>query len=750
MSSSDLKRVGLIYTADGVADFKRSLSDVNNELAKNKNEFKRATLAYDENTKASEKLADRQKFLSKQFEAQKEKVKSLERSLEDYSKSEGANENQIKKKTLAIEKAKTELVKYEVDLKSVSKEVEKGTADFKELAKKIDDVGDKMKATGSSMSRNITAPILGAGAASIIAFQTIDEAYDNIITKTGATGQELEGLTAVFDSIYGNFPFETAEVSEAVGEVSTRFGLQGDELEAASLKFLEFANINNTDVTTAVASVSRSLQAANEPLSEYQTLLDIATTASQKSGISVDSLFASYEQYGSQLRTVGFDMAESIALLAQTEKSGMNVENVFAALKTANKNWAKSGKDAREEFSLSVEAIKNAKTETEALQIATETFGSKAAVEFTESIRTGRFEIDDMTKALSDYAGSTSTTFESTLDPIDESKIAMNNLTLSGAELGKEIQNALGPIFETLSQTLKDVTDWFKGLDDSTKRVILIILAIVAAVGPILVIFGTLASSISSLIGLWGIISGVMAGTAGAAFVGLLPIIGGVVLAVMAVIAIGKLVVDNWEWISTKASEIWTTVSTFFSNMFTSIGTMFTNFLNAGVSLFTKLWEGIKNVFISFISGGIPGLINDYIMKPFFGIDLFEVGVNIINGLWSGISSMVGSLFDGIKGIAGGLIDSAKQALDINSPSKEFEKIGAFTGEGFALGLQSSISDLNNQVFAMADNSISAFSQGEVVHNHTGVIRVEGIDNQGQMNTVVDILMDRLRKEVRK
>lgn len=750
MAKNDIKRVGLEFTADGVQDFKRSLSEVNNQLAISKNEFKRTTLAYDENTKAADKLADKQKYLSEQVTLHKDRIKALTRELEDYSASEGANENQIKKKTLAIERAKTELTKYEVDLKSVSKEVEKGTANFEELAKKVDDVGQKMKSTGESMTRNVTVPIMAVATGAVVAFKTIDEAYDNIIVKTGATGAELDGLTKVFDSIYGNFPFETQAVSDAVGEVSTRFGYANEELEDASLAFLQFAEINKVDVNTAIASVSRSLEASGEPLTKYNDLLDIATVASQKTGLSVDELFSSYEKYGAQLRSVGFDMDDSVALLAQIEKSGMNVDNVFAALKTANKNWASSGKDANKEFSKTIESIKNAKTETDALKIATETFGSKAAVEFTESIRTGRFEIESMTDALSGYSGSTATTFESTLDPIDNSTVAMNNLTLAGAELGKEIQSALGPIFESLSQILKDVATWFKGLDDSTKRTILIILAIVAAIGPVLVILGMLASSISSLIGLWGIISGVMAGTAGAAFVGMLPVIGGVVLAIVAVIAIIKLVVDNWEWLSTKFSEIGTNISNFFSTMFTSIGTMFTNFLNAGISLFSKLWEGIKNVFFSFLRGGIPGLINDYILKPFLGIDLFQVGIDIINGLWGGISSMVGSLFDGIKGIAGGLIDSAKQALDINSPSKEFEKIGTFTGEGFAIGLQNSIGKLNNQVYAMADSSIAAFTQGEVVHNHTGVIRVEGIDNQGQMNSVVEILMDRLRREVRK
>ena len=618
------------------------------------------------------------------------------------------------------------------------------------MAKKIDDVGDKMKNVGSSMTRNVTAPIIAAGAASIVAFNTIDEAYDNIIVKTGATGSALEDLQSVFDSIYGNFPFETAEVSEAIGEINTRFGLTGDELEEASLQFLQFAKINNTDVTSAVASVSRSLQASDEPLSKYQELLDIATVASQKTGLSVDSLFASYEKYGAQLRASGFDMESSVALLAQIEKSGMNVENVYTALKTANKNWATSGKDASTEFSKSIDLIRNAKSETEALQLATEIYGSKAAVEFVEAIRSGRFSIDEMAASISSYEGATQATFEATLDPIDQSTVAMNNLTLAGAELGKSIQEALGPIFESLSQTLKSVTEWFKGLDDGTKRTILTVLAIVAAIGPLLVILGTIASSISSLIGLWGIVSGVMAGTAGAAFVGLLPIIGGVVAAILAVIAIGSLLIKHGDFLLATFQGWGESISAWASNLGSVISSLISKFVTDSITWFMKLWEGLKNIFFSFIKGGVPGLINDYIMKPFFNIDLFEVGRNIMSGLWNGISSMVGDLFTGISDIAGGLIRSAEKALKINSPSKEFQRIGMSTGEGFTLGIQNSINDMNNQVFAMADTSISGFTAGEFTYNHTGTIRVEGVNNQGDLVSVVDIVMNQLRREVRK
>ncbi len=617
--AGDMKRVGLVFGTDGVADLKKQINEVNNALASNRNEFKKTTLSYGDNVKASQKLADEQKYLSAQYDNQKTRIEALRSELERYENSEGASKKSVDNKRNALEKAEIQLINYDKRLKDVNQSIKNGTADLDQMAKKVDDVGKKMSNAGGSFTKNLTAPIVAVGAASIVAFKTVDEAYDNLIIKTGKTGAELEDLTNTFDSIYGNFPFETQETSDAISEVSTRFGYTSDQLEEASVAFLKFSEINKTDVSSSVASVSRALQGANEPLSSYQNLLDIATVASQKSGISVDSLFSSYEKYGAQLRLVGFDMNESVALLAQVEKSGLNVETVYTALKTANKEWASSGKNASEEFGKVIESIKNAKTDTEALQIATETFGSKSAVEFTEGIRTGKFAIDEMVTTLSGYEDATNKTFDATLDPIDESTIAMNNLVLAGAELGNEIQTTLGPIFESLSEIIKGITTWFKGLDGTTKTIILTILALLAAIGPVLLILGALASSISNIMILWGMISAFMAGP-------LIASIGAILAPILAIIAVLALVALASEGFRKSIGEFIDGIMNIFSGLIDFIVGIFTGDWERAwqgvISVFAGIWESLVaiakaplNVLVDIVNYFF-GMLNDLKFGP--------------------------------------------------------------------------------------------------------------------------------------
>ena len=130
----------------------------------------------------------------------------------------------------------------------------------------------------------------GIGAASIKAFTELDEGYDTIVTKTGATGKALEGLTKSADNVFGTMPEDMSTVGEAIGEVNTRFHTTGTELEKTSKQFIQFASINGTNVTQSVDQVDKIMKAWNVDASQTGNLLGLLTAKAQETGISVDTL----------------------------------------------------------------------------------------------------------------------------------------------------------------------------------------------------------------------------------------------------------------------------------------------------------------------------------------------------------------------------------------------------------------------------------------------------------------------------
>ena len=84
-------------------------------------------------------------------------------------------------------------------------------------------------------------------------------------------------------------------------------------------------------------------------------------------------------------------------------------------------------------------------------------------------------------------------------------------------------------------------------------------------------------------------------------------------------------------------------------------------------------------------------------------IDLSEVGASIVEGLANGISAAAEKVTKAARGVAGKAVQAVQSALDINSPSKVFQAIGMYTGEGMALGIDDASGDVETSMAKMVD-----------------------------------------------
>ncbi len=379
-------------------------------------------------------------------------------------------------------------------------------AAFNEIDEGYDIIITKTGATGEaaeslqkSMDSVFGSLPTSAADAGIAAFNEIDEGYDIIITKTGATGEAAESLQKSMDSVFGSLPTSAADAGIAIGEVNTRFGLTGESLEQLSSQFIQFAQINETDLNGAIGSVNKNLQIFGLGAEDAQGYLGLLTTQAQATGISVDDLMNSVQKNGPVFKEMGLSIDESVNLLAQFEKNGVNAESALAGLKKAQQNATAEGKNLSQSLGETMEAIKGASSETEALQIATELFGKKGALEMTQAIREGRFSVDELASGLDDFKSTVTDTFEGTQDAPDKLTTAMNNLKIAGKEIGETLLTALAPVFEKLVNAAKKLAEWFSSLSDGQKEMILVAGGLAAAIGPVLIAIGKMSTGLSAL-----------------------------------------------------------------------------------------------------------------------------------------------------------------------------------------------------------------------------------------------------------
>lgn len=108
--------------------------------------------------------------------------------------------------------------------------------------------------------------------------------------------------------------------------------------------------------------------------------------------------------------------------------------------------------------------------------------------------------------------------------------------------------------------------------------------------------------------------------------------------------------------------------------------------------------------------------------------DLFLVGDNIANGLVNGILSGVDKVKNAATTMGKAAIDSFKSILGIRSPSKVFEQLGEFTGEGFSRGLDASMPDIGIPANDFTAASLAGGSSGGGIVINMGNITITGVD----------------------
>lgn len=668
MASKNLKGLTLKVGGD-TTDLSKALKKPDKDISDLQSKLKSVNQMLKFDPSNTELLAQKQRLLKEQVSATEEKLKILKETQKQFI-AEGGNVDS--KQYIALEQ---EIQKAESSLKRLSSETTSMNSSLQAFGEKAKQVGDKFVTVGKEVSK-ASAVAVAAGAASYKAWSEVDESMDSIAAGTGATGKQLEKLQKIARNVYKTMPVDIKATGQAVADVNTRLGLQGDALQEATQQFLKYAEVNNTDVSSAIETVAKAMSDANIPSSELNDVLDELTNASQTSGLSVDTLAQSLSQNGVQMRALGFNTQETIALLATMEKNGVNSSVVLAGMKKAMASYADAGKDANVELANLFQGIQDG---TVSASDAMDVFGTKAGASLYQYIQEGKLNYQDLLQVLSNSNGQLNASYEEMMDPMDRAKVAMNNLKDVGYELFDQIQVTLIPVIEGLTDSLQAFSQWFENLDPNIKEFIVIIGSVIASLGPVLIFIGKICSGISAIIsavsGLVSFLGPVFSSIGeGVGALGALIAANPVVAIIVGIIAIIVLLFAKCEWFRD--------------------GVM--NLINQIRDLFVNGWNSFKQAW----NDGIANLKNK--------IDTFfqNMGVSFANSLNS-LSAWIGQFIGGIGQWASQLVQKGKNAVS-NFVSSIGSKLGNLGHEaltwgadmisGFTNGVRSRISSLMRSI----------------------------------------------------
>ncbi|HFV0331409.1 TPA: phage tail tape measure protein [Streptococcus agalactiae] len=655
------------------------------ESEKLQSSFKLQESALATTASEADKLALAQQKVASHSEILEKQIHNLEQQLSLTKSEYGENSVEANKLEKTLNETKTAYNNLQNEMEELASSSASSKASLEETNSLLK--ADLLMEFGDQLGE-LSQKLIDFGQQSLDAFLEVDEGMDIIVTKTGATGSALEEMTDIAKTLATELPTDFNTAGSAVGELNTQFGLTGDALKSASTQLIQFSEINGSDVTSSAISAKQAIEAYGLEATDLSSVLDTVTYTSQSTGVGVQELMDKAVAGAPQIKALGLSFDEGVTLMGQFEKAGIDSSAALSSLSKAAVKYAGDGLTLQEGLAGTIEQIKTSTSETEALSLASEIFGSKAAPRMVDAIKRGALSFEDLAGTADKAAGIVTQTYEGTLDPIDQFTTAQNTAKLAMAEMGDAIAATLAPILEILASLLQAVATWFSGLSEPVKQFIVIVGSLVAALGLVLPIFIALqAAAMAMGTTIMGMI------TAAAPIVGI--ILG--VIAVVALLVVGiQQLWQHHEGFRTAVTEIWNAIYAFLSVIIQQIssfvmsiwGTLTTWWtenqqliLNAANTVWTAIstviqtimtilgpylqasWENIKLIITT--AWDIIKVVVETAINVVLGI--IKAVMQIITGDWSGawetIKQVVSTVWEAIKSLISIVLSAIAQFI---------------------------------------------------------------------------------------
>jgi TP901 family phage tail tape measure protein len=435
------------------------------------------------------------------------------------------------------------------------------------LGDRFEKVGGKVSSVGSTFTKRMTLPIVGAGAAGVKTAADFESAMSKITGLVGIAADEVAGMESAVLNLSGKTAKSPQELADALF-VITSAGLRGEDalnaLESAAMAGAAGLGQTN-DIARALAG---SMNAYGSDVLDAAKATDIIV-ATARAGNFETSQFAGAlgrvlpfaQQAGSSME----DLGGAVALLTRTNGDAAQSVTQVQALFRAFVVPTEAAKKALDNVGLSAEDMRKAIAEKglpAALDMLDDKLGgnreelgkllgsSEAAAAAFQILDADAQTIADTFGVVNDSVGMTGEAFD-TVSETSAFQFAQTMAELKGILI--DVGQIVLPFVMEFVDGFRRIIDVFKNLDEDQQRQIVMFAAIAAAIGPVLFIVGKLISAFGALIKIGVLLA------KGIAF--LVTPAGLVVLAIAAVIAIGVLLWKNWETISEKARELWAKVS---------------------------------------------------------------------------------------------------------------------------------------------------------------------------------------------
>ena len=617
----------------------------------------------------TELLAQKHRLLGDAVKETKEKLETLKTAAEQADQA-------LKDGTITQEQydgLQREIAETEAKLKSLEEQAKSSATALQEIAAK----GEKLKTVGENVTNvgkkflPVTAGVVGLGTAAVKTAADFDSAMSKVAAVSGATGSDFDALRDKAREMGSKTKFSASEAAEAMNYMAMA-GWKTEDMLSGIEGVMNLAAASGEDLATTSDIVTDALTAFGLEAKDSGHFADILAAASSNANTNVSMMGETFKYCAPIAGALGFsaeDTAEAIGLMAN---AGIKGSQAGTALRTIMNNLSGDVKICGSSIGEVTVATTNADgsmrdlsdiladcrtafaglTESEKAQAAESLVGKNAMSGFLALMNAGEGDIDKLSSAIANCDGTAAGMAETMQDNLaGQLQILKSQLE----ELAISFGDLLMPAIRSIVGWIQKFVDWLNSMDEGTRKVIVTVALVAAAIGPVLIIVGKVISAVGTIMTLVPKLAGVINAAKGvfAAFNAVCAanpyvlIIAAIVALVAAFIYLWnnceefrQFWIDLWESIKEIAVAVWEALKAFFNAAWEAIKTTATTVWNAIKDFFSGLWEGIKNIFTTVVNA-----ISIFLSNAWNAIK------NTVTTVWNAIKTLFTTIWNGIKSV---------------------------------------------------------------------------------------------------
>jgi len=648
--------IGAGLALEGEKQFKDAIKGINKDLSVLSSEMKKVTSQFDGNAESMEALTAKQKVYSERADEQRKKIEVMTAALENAKREYGENSDKVKDWQIKLNNAEADLAKTENSLKNTTKQIDEFGKEANDGGNSIEKAGKQAKESGDDAAKGESGwSKLGSGLAKV------GEYAAKAVAALGAAA--VGGATAV-----GAMTVKAAYAADDINTLAKQTRLSVEEIQ----KFQYASEQIDVPLETLTGSMTKLIRN-----------MESARLGSKNQSQAFEALGVVITDNEGKLRSNQEVFNEVINALGQ-------MENETQRDAYAMQIFGKSAQDLTPLILGGADALKELGDEAEAaglilsqdsldnlnlLSDAMDTFkatvsgsGSLFATAFAEPMAEGLNTITgyihELTSAFSEggftaLAEKAGEVLTSIVTKITEGLPRVIELGMGLlSTLADGIIKNLPLIVET---ALEIIVQLANGIAEALPELI------PTVVDTVLTIVDTLIDNIDMLID----------------------------AAIAIIVALAEGLIDALPKLVEKIPEI-------IIKLVEAVTENLPKIIEAGIGIIIALAGALIEAIPELVKK-IPEII-EAIVEGFEDCieDIWEIGKDLIKGVWKGIGEMYEWIKGKVKGFFSNLFKAVREEEEIHSPSKKWAEIGknmaAGLGVGFAGEMNSVAKKINSSI----------------------------------------------------